>query len=68
MHLIEKGKKGAEPVHMDWDQAQAALRTGKYEIDNEGPEADGDRSEDKLVPDLDAAGRPAVPLKDAKAP
>ena len=66
MQLREKSKPDAEPVHMDWDQAQAALRTGKYEIASEGPESEGDRGE-QLVADISAATPTAKDTKDAKA-
>jgi hypothetical protein len=42
MKLIEKGKDGAEPVHMGWDAAQAALATGTYDL----APSDGERDVD----------------------
>lgn len=32
MRLREKGKTGAEPVVMGWDEAQAALAAGTHEV------------------------------------
>ncbi|MGE7417821.1 hypothetical protein [Methylobacterium tarhaniae] len=32
MRLREKGKTGAEPVTMGWDEAQAALAAGTHEV------------------------------------
>ncbi len=32
MRVREKGRKDAEPVHMDFGQAQAALQSGAYEV------------------------------------
>lgn len=73
MHVKESGKKNADLVHMDWDQSQAALRTGNYEIAGEEPGDESTRSE-KIVPDLVAPSDAAKPAlapassgKDAKA-
>lgn len=63
MYLRLIDNPDAEPVHMDWDQAQTALRTGGYEIHNEGLMAvEGTRSE-KIVSDLPS---PAAPNGDAR--
>lgn len=56
MLLREKGKKGAEPVSMEWDQAQAALRSGHYEEATE--EHEGERG-----PDQPAAQSPSPGTK-----
>lgn len=43
MKVIEKGKDGAEPVHMSWDAAQAALASGAYDL----APSDGERDVDQ---------------------
>lgn len=43
MKLVEKGKDGAEPVHMSWDAAQAALASGAYDVAPDDRERDTDQ-------------------------
>jgi hypothetical protein len=61
MLLREKGKKNAEPTAMDWDQAQAALQTGKYEIADEVAESE----HSERGPDQPAAQSPSPGTKPA---
>jgi len=52
MLLREKGKAGAEPVGMGWDEAQAALQAGTHVV-AEGDAAEGDTAEDDGTGDVE---------------
>jgi hypothetical protein len=67
MLIKEVGATDDTAVHMDWDQAQAALRTGAYELVKEpgerGPDQPSAQSPSPGTPpkgEMPAGGTPAV--------
>ena len=63
MKLIEKGKDGAEPVHLGWDAAQAALASGAYDL----APSDGERDVDLPAAQSPAPGTDPVDGKEQAA-
>ena len=63
MKLIEKGRDGAEPVHLGWDAAQAALASGAYDL----APSDGERDVDLPAAQSPAPGTDPVDGKEQAA-
>ena len=57
MLLREKGKTGAEPVGMGWDEAQAALQAGTHVV------AEGDTEGNDSIKDVETDASDPAPTR-----